>query len=362
LTEAAQAMYGKINLICRKHYVYTSNQGEHRMLQRFILFAISIVFISTGAAAQNPSPKMPEHLRYYLVFRQVSLLNEKAVAAERKGEDGSKYRLHYKNFATLNDHQMSQLDQIANECLREVAAYDGRIKQLVNEARARIAGGKLEPGRPLPEPSAELKQIDAERDQTIRRAYTRLINAFGETEFKRFNERIEKSVRANPTQVAARAGETREHPTLANEEPKVSGITMIQEVNGVVQLYTATSIDVTVYQFYDAAIVGSIYEDNPSVIKAQAGQFGGMIAEVLLTTPAVPATGYVGFGEHYVIPYFYFGLPGWYDPYCFSQTLPLQHPGEMTWFAPCNCPCYVLNQYIFLGYTFDSIITQGAQQ
>jgi hypothetical protein len=332
------------------------------MLHRFILFVISILFISTGAVAQKLSAKTPEHLRYYFVFRQLSLLNQKAVAAERKGEDGSRYRLHYKKFAQLNDHQMSQLDQIANECLREVAVYDGRVKQLVNEARARIAGGKLEPGVSKPEPSAELKQIDAERDQIIRRAYSRLLSAFGEVEFKRFNERIERSIRINPIQVGARRGETREHPTLANEEAKVNGISMIQEVDGIVQLYTATLLDATVYQFYDAAVVGAIYEGNPPVFKGEAGQFEGMIAEVLLTIPALPATEYFGLGDHYVIPYYYFGELGWYDPYCFSQTLPLQHPGEMTWFAPCNCTCYSFGPYIYMGSTIDGIITQGAQQ
>jgi hypothetical protein len=331
------------------------------MLRRSVLFAICAVLLSTGSMAQNPSPKTPEYLRYYFAFRQLSLLNQKAVAAERKGEDGSKYRLHYKNFALLNDRQMSQLDQIANDCLRDVAAFDTRIKQLVNEARARIPGSKLEPGVPLPEIISELKQIDAERDRIIRQSYTRLIDAFGETEFKRFNEKIEKSVRVNPVQVGARGGEPLGQTTLANQEAGVNGVSIIQEVDGAVQLYAATLLDAAVIAFYDAGIVGSIYEGNPGVRKALAEGFGWQIAEVVVTTPALPATEYVGLGDHFVVPYYYDPAGGgWYDPYCFSRRYePIPHLGEMTWLVGPECAGYSLTPYIYLGTTYDSIITQG---
>jgi hypothetical protein len=331
------------------------------MFKRSILFATCVVLLSTGALAQNPSLKTPEHLRYYFVFRQISLLNQKAVAAERKGEDASRYRLHYKNFALLNDRQMTQLDQIANECLRDVAAFDTRIKQLVNEARARITGAKLEPGVPLPETTAELKQIDAERDRIMRHAYARLNDAFGESEFKRFNEKIEKSVRVNPVQVGARASGLLDHPALANQEGRVNAVSMIQEVDGIVQLYTATSLDAPVYLFYDAGVEGGIYEGDPLEIKALAGMVGLMIAEVLVTTPALPATEYLGLGAHYVVAYYFDATNGgWYDPYCFSRNYePIPHLGEMTWLIAPQCSSYVLNPYIYLGATYDTLISQG---
>jgi hypothetical protein len=325
------------------------------MIQRFILFAISILFISTVALAQKPSAKTPEHIRYYFVFRQLSLLNQKAVAAERKGENGSRYRQHYKKLAQLNDGQMSQLDQIANECLRDVAAYDDRIKQLVSEARAGIPGRRLKPGVPLPKASAELKQIDAERDGIIRRAYARLIDAFGETEFRRFNEVIEKSVRDTPRQVSAREGGPRENLMLSNPVTGITSVSIIQEVDGTVQLYAATSLEAEVYLFYDAGIVGGIYEGNPPVIKAQAESFGWMIAEVMLTSTALPATEYIGVGDSFVVAIFYDGQRGWYDPLCLSRPY-CDFP-----YPVCDDTCYLLSPYIYVGSTYDSIITQGQQ-
>jgi hypothetical protein len=329
------------------------------MFRRFIMFAISVLFLSAGVVAQNLSPQMPEHLRYYFVFRQLSLLNQKAVAAERKGEDSSKYRLHYKNFAKLSDRQMSQLDQIANDCLREVASYDDRIKQLVNEARAGLQGRKLEPGMPAPEPSAELKQIDAERDRVIRRAYTQLIDSFGEREFRRFNERIGKSVRVNPIQVGARKGESREIPAVASEAGMVNGITMIQEVDGNVLFYTVTILDALTYFYYNSATVGSLYNGDTNSLIYSADALGGEIAEVMATIPALPNTTYVGLGQHYVVSISYVEPYGWFNPFCFGyDDFPLPDVGERT-FTGSEGQCYSPTPYIHLGYTLKSIVTQG---
>lgn len=334
------------------------------MLQRVVLLAFSVVLMLTGAMAQNPSPKTPEHLKYYFVFRQISLLNQKAVAAERKGEDGSRYRLHYKKFALLSDRQMSQLDQIANDCLREVAGYDARIKQLVNEVRARIPGGKLEPGRPLPKPPAELRQIDAERDRVIMRAYTRLLDAFGETEFRRFNERIGKSVRINTSQIGARESGSREIPVLPGEwQATVYGVSIIQENGGTVLLYSATSIDGPGANAYDCIAIGSIYETDFSNLKSQGTVIGWPIAEVMISTPALQGTAYAGVGDHMVNAYISWPNGSWYDPACLSVIFdqPILD-NERTWFGcGCNCPGTTPNPLIYLGMTIDNIITLSGQ-
>jgi hypothetical protein len=351
-TKPLMQCYEKTELSCRKRYIHTGDQGEDCMLKRSILFVISVLFISTIVVAQNPSPRTPEHIRYYFVFRQLSLLDQKAVAAESKGEDGSRYRQHYKKFALLNDHQMSQLGQIANECLREVDAYDARIKQLVNEARAGIPRGKLEQGAPLPEQDAELKQIDAERNKIMRLAYTRLIDAFGETEFTRFNERVEKSMRVSPRRVGARKNGPREIPTIATEGELVNGVTIMQENGGNILFYTATILDAAVYVYYDGIVQGTVYADNTLIYSDIA--VGGPIVELMATIPAVPATVYTGFGDH-ALSAIYSYPNGWLDPYCFSMWFPL--PCEFR----CDPPCYTLSRIIYLGYTSDSITTQSGQ-
>jgi hypothetical protein len=331
------------------------------MFQRFILCAISVLFLLTGAMAQNPSPKTPEHLRYYFVFRQLSLLDQKAVAAERKGEGGTKYRQHYKKFALLNDHQMSQLDQIAKECLREVAAYDARIKQVVNEARAGIRAKKLEAGTPLPEPSAELKQIGIERDRIIRRAYRRLLDALGETEFKRFNEVIEKSVRVNTAQIGGRESVSRENRTIVPVGGMVHGVSMIQEADGNVLLYTATELDYATYTYYDGGIDGLIFNANTDALLAELIVVNGPTAEVIVTIPAIQGTSYLGYGGHFLVPVIYNSAHLYYDPYCFSRACnPSTGGSEMT-FTGCGSDCSVFRQVIPLGVTLGSVTTQNVQ-
>jgi hypothetical protein len=324
------------------------------MYQRFILFAISVLCFSAVVVAQNPSDKMPEHLRYYFVFRHISLLTQNALAAERKGEDGSRYRLHYRNIALLNDHQMSQLNQMANECLRAVAVHDARIKQLVNEARAGILGGKLERGAPLPKPPAELKEIEAERDRVIKGAYTRLIDLFGEMEFRRFNERIEKSMQLRPLKISSREKGTRDINTVAYEEGLVDAVTMIQEAgDGNVLFYTATSLSPETFIYYDGIILGSIYNnDNGSLIYSSNPQ-GGPIVEIMKTIPAPPNTNLLGIGDHGVFAVYPHPVePNWYfDPFCFSSDIPFPDPSEDT--------CYSIGQVIYLGFTTDSILTQA---
>jgi hypothetical protein len=328
------------------------------MLQRSILFMISILFISTVAMAQNPSAKTAEHIRYYFVFRQLSLLNQKAVVAEGKGEDGSRYRQHYKKFAKLNDHQMSQLDQIANDCLREIAVYEARGKQLVNEARARILEGNLEQGAPLPEPPAELKKIEAERDWVIKGAYRRLIDAFGETEFRRFNERIEKSVQVNPMQISGRDGGSREISTILPEVGMVNGFTMIQEVDGEVLLYAATNLSYETAIYYTPITVGSIYQEDTGTLLAQAVADEYPYTQVILSTPALQAINYLGFGDHGLR--LQIGGSSYLDPYCFRNIIPGVYLSEMTWIGcDCNCTVPILQQIIFLGSTYEALTSQG---
>lgn len=287
------------------------------MLRRCIMFAIGIAVLSTVTFAQNPAPNIPEHLKYYYVFRQLSLLNQMWAAAERRGEDGSRYRQHYKKFASLDDQQMSQLNRIANECLQEVAVYDTRINQLVNETRAALPGKRLGPGVAAPAPPVELKQIDAQREGVLIRAQARLIDAMGETGFRRLNEAIEKSMHVNQVRVGGGKGKQRENSAPTSEGEMVDEVTIIQEVDSTVQLYTATSVTAEVYAYYDPGVEGEIYEAG--ILKAQgASAGGGPTAEVILTIPALPATEYIGYGYHFVRPIYLYEGYWWYDPYCFS--------------------------------------------
>lgn len=328
------------------------------MLQRCMLFALGIVMFSTVAFAQNPGTNLPEHLKYYFVFRQLSLLNQRAVAADMKGEDGSRYRQHYKNFASLNDLQLEQLNQIANECLQDVALYDARIKQLVDVKRAEILGNKYKPGALLPAPSEEEKQIGIERDQAIRQAYKRLIDAFGVNKFKLFNEKIEKSIRIKTTQPAVSNISPRDITSDCTEQGTVHGISMIQADDGNIVFYTATEVDYVTYLYYDGGIEGLIYKDN-SVLSSEAAK-GGPITEVILTAPLTQETNYDGYGLHFLIPIYASAPPYYDDPLCFSTNPPNPEGSEAT-YVGCKGGCQVVTPSISLGYTLDKISAPSGQ-
>jgi hypothetical protein len=333
------------------------------MFQRSILFAIGIVFLTTGILAQNPSANLPAHLRSYFVFRQLSLLEQKAVAAEKKGEDGSRYRLHYKKFASLDDSEMTQLNQIASDCLRDLAPLDDRVKELIAEARVKVGASKFGSVVSSPTLSAELKQIGANRDQIIRQADARLLAAFGEAEFKRFSEVIEKSLRVKETRVGADKNRSNEAPTFAPEGGMVHGISMIQELDGEIQLYTATEIDFQTALYYNAIVYGLIINNDTGDVLSEFATENIQIAEVIATAPELPATNYIAYGEH-IVRAIYPGVAGYKDPFCFSQLpIPIFPGGPEVQIVGSPGECYlpIITQTPVLGLTVDTISTPGIQ-
>jgi hypothetical protein len=331
------------------------------MFQRAVLFAIGIVFLTTGVLAQNPSAKLPEYRRYYFVFRQIALLEQKAVAAEKRGDDGSGYRLHYQKFASLDDREMSQLNQIASDCLRDLAPLDDRVKELIAEARAKVQANKFAPGVSSPTLSATVKQIEASRDQIIRQAYARLLAAFGEAEFKRFGEMIDKSMHVKEMGVGASERGASESPTFAPEGGVVRGISMIQELDGEIRLYTATELDFQTALYYNAIVDGLIFNKDTGDLLSEFAAENFPIVELIVTAPALPATNYIGYGEHAVRTIFP-GDAGYKDPFCFS-LLPIPiFPGgpevQIVGFLPGQCFLPIIAQQILiLGITVDSIST-----
>src|SRR5262245_21167595 len=80
----------------------------------------------------------------------------------------------------------------------------------------------------------------------------------------------------------------------------IYGVSAIQEVGGSIQLYTATALDGAAYEYYDAAIAGSIYLDTISdaSLIAENGDAGGQVSETLVVTSSLSDRDYYGFGDH----------------------------------------------------------------
>ncbi|HKX26915.1 MAG TPA: hypothetical protein VJ302_04400 [Blastocatellia bacterium] len=192
------------------------------MIRKVMLMTFCALLLTVGAItatsqskslpdAQNPpaTGPVPKHVITWLMLRHVVTLNKQADEAEKKGQDGSKLRLRYKELADLSDWQAQTLNQIATECYMQVVEQDQKAQRAIDAFRAQVPGGKLADGQTPPPPPAELKELQKERNRLVSAASERLRQAFGEAEFKRFdrfiNEKFAPHVR-NLTPGAMRPG------------------------------------------------------------------------------------------------------------------------------------------------------------
>lgn len=91
------------------------------------------------------------------------------------------------NQGRLPDNQIRALDEIAASCLQEVDELDARARSIIEAARARYPGGVIPRGQHLPPVPPELPVMQQQRNAALLRGRTRLLAAFGEQEFNRFD-------------------------------------------------------------------------------------------------------------------------------------------------------------------------------
>jgi hypothetical protein len=140
---------------------------------------------------------IPEPVTWLFLFRQISTLEDKAQAAESKGEDGSRYRTLYKRIANLTDGQNSFLMQSAISCANEVKIKDDLARQVTTRLRAQQPA--LTPGTaPVPAAMPELAELQKERDEIIMRYRQNIKDVFG-PDFDRFEAFVHSSITSNIT-------------------------------------------------------------------------------------------------------------------------------------------------------------------
>lgn len=141
------------------------------------------------------SQDVPEDIVYGQVFRHLEELNKKADEEEQKGNNGNKLRNLYKQMARLDDRQARALDKIVRGANQELKKLDHRAKQIIAEGRSRTPGRRLERGQAPPPPPAELSELSQRRKEVIWRAVGELRAEFGEGEFARFADFVERKVK-----------------------------------------------------------------------------------------------------------------------------------------------------------------------
>jgi hypothetical protein len=139
------------------------------------------------APLQSDSP-VPEHVAYAFLFRNNAFFRKKAIEAGKPPARNTAFQKE----AGLSDVQALVLDEIAAATMHEVDQQDARARVIIERFRAQFPNGVVPKGQPLPEPPPELKIMQEERNAMILRGRDRLLTAFGEQKFARFNEFIMK--------------------------------------------------------------------------------------------------------------------------------------------------------------------------
>lgn len=140
---------------------------------------------------QDPLPaNAPEHIVYGQFFRHLIALKKQAKDNEIKTKKQSKLHTHYKDKIKLKDDKAKILDNIAAECVREMAQTDEKAKKIIDEARSRFPDGKIPQGQQLPPPPKELKKLQRDRDMSVLKARQKLRNQLGDYDFQLVDDYI----------------------------------------------------------------------------------------------------------------------------------------------------------------------------
>lgn len=158
-----------------------------------------IIQIQSNSKGRETSEKIPVHVTYLFLFRQLAAFEEKAREVESRGENGSEYRSFYQRLANLTGEQSQSLTKTAIDCASEVKIKDEAAKQIGDRLRAeyqaQLSAGTAPPVPPL---SAELVELQKERDEIILK-YRDLLKAdFGEA-FPQFESFVMAHITSNIT-------------------------------------------------------------------------------------------------------------------------------------------------------------------
>ena len=182
--------------------------NRRRMLTSLCFLALGIGSLALARQSQSvqqssaqPRPGgVPDYVAYKHLFHHVAAFKKKAEETERDGKDGAPFRTFFKRKAQLSDEQARLLDQIASDFDQEVKLQDARAKVLIDAYRAQYPDGKVPHGETPKPPPAELKVMTQERNAIILRARDRLRAAFGDDEFRRFDDFVKRNVAPNVNQ------------------------------------------------------------------------------------------------------------------------------------------------------------------
>lgn len=239
-------------------------------------------FVANAQVESNPDLRryefVPDQVIYRTLFHTIFLLNQEASKAERVGQANAAlaFRRAFKQDAELSDEQTVILNGIAAECEQAVRAVDAKARMIIEARRANYPDGKLRVGQqPLP-PSPELAALQQERDMLILRYRDRLREAFGESEWQRFEQLVPPRVaagigtrRAQPRNAFVKASLKTTNTTVQTQAQSViTGSTLISynAFSNIVTAVSTTELDFAAQDWYSGRVSGSIRDASGNVL------------------------------------------------------------------------------------------------
>lgn len=155
---------------------------------------------------------LPPEITYRLLFDEIALLDE-----EDKRPQKSKTAFKasfYEDRLGLKPSQFAALDAVVSQYLEKRQALDVRAKQIINDYRAQLPNGELakpkptpesnkviinpmrlyqRPFEPLPDPPAELIELQARKNNLALEMKDKIKQALGEAEFSKFEAAIKRN-------------------------------------------------------------------------------------------------------------------------------------------------------------------------
>ena len=138
----------------------------------------------------------------------------------------------------------------------------------------------------------------------------------------------------------------------------IYGITSLQldSDGGRAYGYSETLLDYVACYYYDAAVVGGLYENNSLI---SGGAYHGVCSAKVFTNGALQDERYyTQLSDHYVIAYYYDDYYGYYDPYGFSYFSSGGYGGGFSYYGDYG-PYYSWSETYYLGWTQVTLYNQG---
>lgn len=147
-----------------------------------------------AATQQQASQPAPEHAVYNEFFYHVNFLRKKADKEEKSGKEAAQLRSFYKRQAKLDDAQDAKLSKAASDLERQLGLMDAKARKVIDKFRADVQKMNIKPGEKMPEPPAELKTMQAERDALVMRAKDSLRASLGDEAFGRLDSYVRRNI------------------------------------------------------------------------------------------------------------------------------------------------------------------------